>query len=170
MDANRFDSIAKALIGAASRRAALAAALGGSFGVLGVAQPDETAAGGRCKPMCGECQTCKKGTCRKTPRGKRCKRGKCQPKDDGTACTAGTCQGGVCTDRNTCTNNLCPPTMGPSPCGPAGSSCVCYGAVPGSGVCVRDDGGADLCPTGVCGPGLRCLSLCGTQRCFQPCV
>jgi hypothetical protein len=173
MGANRFDAIAKALIAVASRRAALAAALSGSFVFLGFAHPDEVAAGGKCKPKCGECEKCKRGDCKKTPHGKKCRRGKCKPKDNGIACTAGTCQGGVCTapapDPNACTNNRCPASLGSGPCGATGSNCICTGPVEGSGVCTRD-GSATPCPTGICNPGFQCISVCGSPFCLQPCV
>ena len=87
MDAHRFDRLTRSLTQTGSRRA-LATALAGSLGLLGFARPDETVAGGKCKPKCSECQTCKKG--------KRGKKGKCKAKAEGTGCSAGSCQSGQC--------------------------------------------------------------------------
>ena len=58
MDADRFDSLARSLTAAGSRRRALAAALSGALGLLGLAHPDDVAAAksGKCKPKCGECK------------------------------------------------------------------------------------------------------------------
>jgi hypothetical protein len=58
MDVDRFDMLARSLTSSGSRRRALSAALAGSLGLLGLAQPDEVTAGGACKPRCNECQTC----------------------------------------------------------------------------------------------------------------
>ena len=99
MDADRFDALTRSLTAAGSRRRALATALSGALGLLGLAGPDEAAAAksGKCKPPCGECATCKRGDCKKKQgRKKRCKRGKCQPLREGTPCTNGTCQSGSC--------------------------------------------------------------------------
>ncbi|MDQ3692459.1 MAG: DUF1554 domain-containing protein [Chloroflexota bacterium] len=98
MDAKRFDAIAKVLITETTRRRPLAALLGGTLALLGLAHPDDgAAASGKCKPTCGTCRRCKKGKCKKTKRGKTCKKGKCQPRPNGTACgECQACQRGTC--------------------------------------------------------------------------
>jgi hypothetical protein len=97
MDPNRHHALASSLAVAGSRRHALTASLASVLGFLGLARPVPTFAAGKCKPTCGECQRCKKGTCHKTKHGKkRCKKGTCQAKSDGTGCSIGTCQGGTC--------------------------------------------------------------------------
>jgi hypothetical protein len=67
MDADRFDALARTLTAAGSWRWTLAA-LGGVLGLLSLAGPDEAAAAksAKCKPKCGECESCKRGNCRKT--------------------------------------------------------------------------------------------------------
>src|SRR4051812_11468688 len=97
MDATRFDTLARSLAAAGSRRRTLTTALGGALSLLSLANLGEVAAEGACKPACGECQTCKKGSCHKTKHGKKCKKGTCQAKPPGTGCSSGTCQSGVCT-------------------------------------------------------------------------
>jgi hypothetical protein len=98
MDADRFDTLARFVSIAGSRRRAVATAFGGALGVFGLAHPDEATAArtGKCKPKCGECEKCKKGDCKRKNGKKVCKRGKCQPKVDGTACSRATCQNGRC--------------------------------------------------------------------------
>jgi hypothetical protein len=99
MDADRFDTLARSLTTPGSRRRALASAVGGALGVLGLRQPDPSARRGKCKPTCDECQKCKKGDCEKKNGKKKCKTGKCKPKAAGTPCTAfagGQCQNGTC--------------------------------------------------------------------------
>ena len=48
MDPPRFDSLARSLTAAGSRRRALALDLSGALGSLGLAHPDDAAAGGKC--------------------------------------------------------------------------------------------------------------------------
>jgi len=88
MDGSSFDTLTRSLRTARSRRGALATLLGGTLGLRGLAHPDNSAAGGTCKPACPECKQCQKG--------KHGKKGKCKPKREGTACAGGTCQAGVC--------------------------------------------------------------------------
>ena len=101
MDAFRFDSLTRSLVTHGSRRRALAAALGGALGLLGLRDPDDAAAAKSCtcKPKCGECEKCKKGDCDRKNGKKVCKKGKCQPKSNGTPCTVpagGSCHNGAC--------------------------------------------------------------------------
>src|SRR5829696_2458391 len=111
MDAHRFDTLTRSLTQTGSRRHALAAALAGALGLLGLPRPHGSAAGGKCKPACNACATCKKGPCHKTKHGKVCKKGKCQAKAEGTACPGGTCQSGRCCVPDhpaaTCAGALC---------------------------------------------------------------
>ena len=88
LDSNHFDSLARSLTAAGSRRRALALALSGALGLFGLAHADDAAAGGKCKPQCKECKKCKKG--------KHGKKGKCKPTPNGTACSVGSCQNGSC--------------------------------------------------------------------------
>src|SRR5215216_6012250 len=88
MDSARFDTLARSLTAAGSRRCALALALSGALGLLGLAHPGAASAGRKCKPKCDECETCKKG--------KHGKKGRCRPKANSTACSVGTCQSGGC--------------------------------------------------------------------------
>jgi hypothetical protein len=142
MDAARFDTVARSLTGARSRRQALIAALGGACGLLGLAHTDDVGAGGKCKPACGECQTCKKGSCKKTAHGKQCKKGRCQARDNGTACTGGSCQSGIC--------------VATPPCG-AGCAAdeTCCG-----GACINTSGNVNHC--GACGV------VCPVAHCDEP--
>jgi hypothetical protein len=124
MDGIHFDSLTRSLTQTGSRRRALAATLGGALGVFGLVHPDDAAAGGKCKPACNECATCKKGKCRKTPNGKKCKKGKCKPKPAGTACSVGTCQSGSCVAQQTCTPNCTDKVCGDNGCGGSCGSCT----------------------------------------------
>src|SRR5215216_1371615 len=157
MDASRFDSLARSLIVAGSRRRTLVA-LAASLGLLVSADPDDAAAAksGRCTPQCGECQRCKRGHCRKTKHHKkRCKRGKCQPVSEGTPCTVGSCCGGRCVNTRGNEANC-------GACGvacPAGLNCcrgVCTNRATDPANCGRCGTvcppTAPVCSAGICGP------------------
>jgi hypothetical protein len=97
VDETRFDDMAKALGRQTTRRLTVSAFLGGALGVLGVRETEAASSG--CGKDCGECKTCKRGTCKTKNGKKRCRRGKCESLADGAACslpTSGTCQSGVC--------------------------------------------------------------------------
>ena len=79
MDADRFDSVARALTGRASRRA-LASAFAGSLGLLGLPEVGKVTAK---KKPCPPCKTRKKGKCTSN-------------KPDGAACPGGACRRGRC--------------------------------------------------------------------------
>jgi hypothetical protein len=124
MDGNRFDALVKTLIAGTNRRRTLSALLGGTLGLLGLADPDEvwSAKSGKCKQECDPlCEFCKEGRCRtkKKRNGKKvkvCKRGKCKPKSNETRCAApagGICQNGAC---------ACP--NGTEACGGGSGVCV----------------------------------------------
>jgi hypothetical protein len=95
MEDTRFDDMTKALGAPKTRRLTLGVLLGGALHALGLAEAEAAKRRG-CKPAPNECQTCKKGKCRKTNNGKKCKKGKLKPKADGTLCSAGTCLTGTC--------------------------------------------------------------------------
>src|SRR5215218_2835516 len=100
MDPERFDRLARSLTAAGSRRRALAAALAASVGLLGRTLPEAAeakATSGKCKPQCGECQHCDKGTCRRKHGKKHCKKGKCKATGEGLPCAnGGRCRAGSC--------------------------------------------------------------------------
>jgi hypothetical protein len=136
MDAGRFDSLARSFSSTSSRRLTLGALLGGSLGFLGLADVPAKRKSGKCKPTCTECNSCKKGKCRRKNGRKRCKKGTCQPKAAGTACTlatggGGTCCDGVCrdlqSDENAC--GACGTRCRPNRVCQAGS-CFATGACP----------------------------------------
>src|SRR5262249_39701560 len=124
VEETRFDAIAKALGAPATRRLTVIAVLGGALGFL--TAPD---ASGACNPDCGQCKTCKKGTCKRRNGKKRGNKGKCETQPDGTACsipTGGSCANGVCSclSGTTLSNGQC---LGLCPLGqmrdPASSVC-----------------------------------------------
>ena len=82
MDGDRFDSLARSLSAAGSRRRAFAIAFSGGQALLGLARPDDAveAKSGKCKPKCGACETCQKGNCKRKNGKKHCKKGKCKPR------------------------------------------------------------------------------------------
>lgn len=100
MDESRIDALARTLVAPASRRRTLGGVLLGALATLGLAQPDEVAAGktGQCKKDCGSCGRCQKGACSRNHNGKRrCKNGKCVARAVGASCVndsnvTGTCQ------------------------------------------------------------------------------
>jgi hypothetical protein len=98
MSANRFDTFARALIAGSSRRRTLGALAGSAVGLLGLGGADDAAAaGGRCKPKCGTCERCRRGSCRRTQKGRRCKPGRCTPKPNNAPCgECRVCQRGEC--------------------------------------------------------------------------
>lgn len=167
MDADRFDTLTRALTGSGSRRDALAATLGGALGVLGLAAPDDAAAArsAKCKPRCGECERCKRGDCKQTKHGKkRCNPGKCKAKAFGTPCSVGTCQNGSCIAPTAAPTPISPPPpTSPPPVEPPPLTCppgftVCDGVCrnlnvekANCGACGRVCPGANqACCSGVC--------------------
>src|SRR5215213_782958 len=161
MDGLRFDALTRTFTAVGSRRRALAAALTGSLGLLGLTHPGDAPAGGKCKPACTECQFCKKG--------KKGKKGKCKPSGNGTACSVGTCQGGSCVapPPPTCPGQTtCPAGFSPSCCPPASPNCCspaqgngCCGAE--FPVCCAPGSAADCCPGGEeCCPADSGVDVC----------
>jgi len=163
MDGHRFDTLTRSLSTPGSRRNALVAVLGGTLGLLGLSHVDVASAGGKCKPACNECQTCKKGTCHKSKHGKACKKSKCQAKVEGTACTGGRCRSGIC-----CVPNCAGKQCGDDGCG--GSCGPCNGGSCPAGACT--------CPNGQTNCGGTCVDLatsggnCGScgRSCAGGCV
>ena len=105
MDATCFDAFTRSLSTTRSRRDALAALLGGSFGIFGLVHPDDAKAAksGKCKPDCGPCATCAKGKCKKKNGKKKCKKGTCVPTPNDTICNGtGRCLNGTCNDLPVC--------------------------------------------------------------------
>src|SRR5215213_1050363 len=94
MDADRFDALSRSLTTARSRRGALASLLGGTLGLVGLAETEA-------KKKCPPCKKAKNGKCKKN-------------RPDGTACPGGACQGGRCQPAV----NLLPgdPCPGQKPC------------------------------------------------------
>src|SRR5215213_1982299 len=122
MDADRFDTLVQQLGLLGTRRRTLGALLGGALTLRGLAVPGDVAArSGKCRSACDECETCKKGKCKKQNGKTHCKRGTCKPKPDGTACSSGrVCQGGSC---------VC--VSGTEFCGPGCGCCVTITPVSG---------------------------------------
>ena len=163
MDETRFDDLAKALGTQTTRRLTVSTLLGGTLGMLGLAQVGDARSGG-CGQDCGPCKICKKGKCKNKNGKKRCKKGKCENQTEGTACsipTSGTCQSGVCTCVNgtILTNGQC---LAPCPLGqqrdPASSVC-CQPS--GAGPCTPLNNNSTCC-SGFCQntltpPFSRCL-------------
>ena len=184
MDGARFDTLARSLTAAGSRRRALATALSSALGILGLARSDEAAAGGKCKPACTECESCKKGKCHKTKHGKVCKKGKCQAKTAGTACTApagGTCQSGTCTcpgALTSCGGTCVNIQTDRAHCGGCGTTCtptqVCQGSCfPRStcpetitSVCSLDPSGTSCGSNCYCGRSTEGNLLCFANETF----
>jgi hypothetical protein len=170
MDADRFETLLRALSSMPSRRTAvgvLAAAVGGAFASrLGSGNRDEAAAKVKHQEHRGQAQG-KKKPC---PPCKKRKKGKCKGLlPDGSACAGGSCRAGSCL-----------PTVLPPPgCTPAcgacqtclGGSCVpqplhtpCAGGLCQDGACAPCGAGQPCCAGDVCGDGLACTinNSCGS--------
>jgi len=146
MDADRFDTLARSLTAARSRRGALVAAFAGSLGLLSVVHPDDVTA----KKACPQCTKRKKG--------------KCKPKPDGAACPGGSCQRGRCA---TCSDGVKNGTETDVDCG---GSCPRCGS--GRACTGRNDCRSAYCPDGTCAActaDTDCPSdAAGGCRCRQP--
>jgi hypothetical protein len=189
MDAGRFDTLARSLTAARSRRGALAAALAGLLGMRGL-----DLAEARKKKGCPPCKRRKQGKCKKK-------------KPDGTACPGGTCHGGRCTtcsdgikngsetgvdcggncprcatgqgctSRNDCASALCSGgtcqtcEVASDDCGSdANGNCNCRQTHPdGAKVCIKNTGTGDMCDNSACPPGAFCINNVGIKDCFKPC-
>jgi hypothetical protein len=182
MDDDRFDSLTRSVTVAGSRRRALASALGGALGLLGLTDRNDAAAArsGKCKQPCGECEQCQRGDCQRKNGKKRCRPGICTPTANGTACgSGGVCQGGtcVCASGTEPCDGACVPTCGsgetrnPVTCGccqtnfqsctPAGNNPACCSALCASGVCTGLAGNDPCqfdaqCKSGVCAGNGQC--------------
>jgi hypothetical protein len=163
MDEIRFDTLARSLTVAGSRRSAFAAGVIGTLGLLGLAISDDAQAkrsSGKCKPRCDECEKCNKGSCKKKNGKKRCHKGKCKPKAAGAPCT--TFAGGFCVN-GSCVN----PQTDEANCGALGTACgptqVCQ-----AGSCFAKSTCPATTPIVVC-PGML-ATFCGGGgmcRCVQ---
>lgn len=161
MDADRFDSLARALFSVGTRRSAFIVALSGGLGLLGLARVDDATAAksGRCKPKCGPCERCQRGDCKRKNGKKRCTRGKCKPREDLIDCPAGQV-------RNIVTCGCC--QIGGETCPFAGVNNCCSGSCPG-GTCESKRSG-DACAFGAeCGTGVCRDGSCACSELRQPC-
>jgi hypothetical protein len=127
------------------------------------------ATSGACRPACGACQTCQRGTCRRKNGRKRCSRGRCLAASTGTACTlssggSGTCQNGACVPSQVqCSGGLTDCSGGctnlqtdPVHCGQCGKVCAAQQLCVASACCFPN-GTPDVCTAdnflAVCCPG-----------------
>jgi hypothetical protein len=139
MDSDRFDTLTRSLTNARSRRGTLASLLGGTLGLLGLA--DATAKRGN--DVHGEGKKKKKKSCAKAGQATSKKRKKCCPglvKDASGSCAA---------PRSGCI----PTTCTPNACGSVPDGC---GGTLGCGGCA----GNSLCVGGACQPCDVCPSGC----------
>jgi hypothetical protein len=170
MDAMQFDTLTRALHDARSRRGALAALVGGTLGVLGLA---ETTAkkkrkgkgnknkGGKRSPTCSDGK--KNGSESDVDCGgacPRCSNGKsCATRSD---CAGGLCAGGTC---QACAVD--------GDCGEdADDFCYCAGPVTGgSNVCTKaNQTGGNVTSCTLCPTGTFCFDASpGQFFCFKPC-
>jgi hypothetical protein len=137
MDGIRFDTLARSLTSAGSRRTALTAIFGGGLATLGL----------------GTTEAKKRKAC--PPCKKRNRQGKCKKtKPDGAACAGGSCCDGVCVDT----------TSDPRNCGTCGTRCQVNGKCAGGGcTCVKAGCGnpdGSCCPSSdasicSCAPGAK---------------
>jgi hypothetical protein len=151
MDDSRFDALTRAFTTARSRRAALGTLLGGTLGLLGLA---DTSARKSCPP------------CKKRKHGK-CKANK---RLNGTACPGGTCQDGRC--RQVSSEEQPPPEPSPTcpagecsrkiPCGP-GCACLDIGGGTRRCLAVGACSGVGPCERGTCGSGCTCVNPGGAK-------
>ena len=166
MDDSRFDTLARTILRAHSRRAVLGTLLAGTLGLGGLA---DATARKRCRP----CTTRKHGRCKATKRL------------NGTACRggSGTCQDGRCKQVSSVEQPPTgdpPPTGNPPPTGdppltcptgdcsrktPCGDGCACLAIGGGSHRClaVGTCSGVGDCAQGTCGSGCTCVNPGGRK-------
>jgi hypothetical protein len=187
MDAGRFDSLARSLTAARSRRGTLVAALGGAVGLLGLVHPQEAAARKKKKKPCPPCRKRKKGKCKPQPAGTPCTAfagGACQNgacvnlQGDEANCGAlgatcaptHVCQAGACFPVSTCPGNATARCLGSgaftASCNAPGAPdlCVCSRSAEGNVVCTAQPPGdcADLTPctsSASCPAGKACVEV-----------
>jgi hypothetical protein len=155
MDESGFDALTRAFTNARSRRGALSALLGGTVGLLGLA--DTTARKHRShrttKKSCPPCQKRKHGKC------------KVNKHLNGTACQDTTSRPGKCQDGICAGSSDPPPTCPAGKCSrskPCGPGCVCLDIGNGDGnqrcLAVGTCSGAGVCGQGSCGSGCTCVN------------
>jgi hypothetical protein len=170
MDAKHFDSLARSMTVAGTRRRALFTALGGALGlVLGASTGWESLAEKKKKKSCSQC--------------KKRKNGKCKPKANGTACSGGgSCQRGRCKAPFCAGRNSCEDGIAISTCQQAGSAqeCVCVAtADTGAPFCaLNNTGNSTDCLVSPCPAGQTCVDFTGGNcpadtpggtACAEPC-
>src|SRR5215207_6924815 len=152
MDARRFDTLARIVSTAGSRRRAVATAVGGVLALLGLANPHDATAKKKCPP----CKKRKQGKCKKK-------------KPDGTACPGGTCRGGSCIAATG--GNGCPD--GQRPCGTRcilpGQCCTDTDCSTGTTCCGRlcVDTTSDTRHCGGCATPCAAVQTCAGGRCCK---
>jgi hypothetical protein len=157
MDADHFDSLARSLCIAGSRRRALVAILGGALGVVVGASPVRESLAekkkGKKKKSCSQC--------------KKRKNGQCKPRANGTACRGdGTCQRGRCKAPFCAGRNSCEDGNPISICQRAGAAeqCVCVAtADTGAPFCAQNNAGSgqENCLVTPCDAGETCIDFTG---------
>src|SRR5687768_5852805 len=148
MDDSRFDTLARSVGTAGSRRRALAGLLLGSLGLVGWVSADEVAAhdiSGKCKKKSGKAKKKCKKKAKKHAAQHATEGGSggggtfCASQPDDTACTGGRCLNGTCNP-----TPACKPTDQPCPGGSAeccgggcsgGSTARCIGRVSDGSAC-----------------------------------
>jgi hypothetical protein len=162
MDHDRFDTLTRNLVRAASRRGLLSRFASSALAAMLFTPGDEAAA-----KSCPPCRKKKRGRCRKkrpdgTPCGacRACQDGRCADLPLGTSCGTGkSCQGGVCA---ACDSGLTPCTPGP------GNTCCsgkCSQAQPDVFLCephCREEGTTCIFAEDCC-PGLGCEKEIGSM-------
>jgi hypothetical protein len=149
----RFDALTRAVTSAHSRRGALSTLLGGTLGLLGLAET--TARKHRShhttKKSCPPCTKRKHGKCKAIKRL------------NGTDCPSGMCRDGSCVlsveQTPTCPAGACSRN---SPCG---SGCVCLDIGGGTKRCLALGTCSDAgdCTAGSCGSGCTCVNPGGRK-------
>jgi hypothetical protein len=170
VDPHRFDTLTRSLSSRPSRRGALAALLGGTLGLVGLAEtaakkgkskskgkkkdkgkgtpsqsPGSPPSGGCTDVDCG-------GSCPRCPNGRSCRgRGDCAS----AFCANGTCQ--TCSTDANCGSDV-------------NGKCYCFAPDTGGPKVCFSETFVSFASCGSCGPGTTCLAIGATEfACFKPC-